>query len=322
MRRRGRTLATALTLSLATAALAACGSGEAPSGEGAGATGGSRATVSVTHAQGTTEVPLKPTKVAVLDFGALDSVTSVGAGDAVAGLPKKALPAFLGTYKDSRYADLGTLQEPDVEKLATAKPDLIIVGGRSAAKYKELSAIAPTIDLTVASKGDLVANAKKVNETVGRVFGKEAEVAAKHKALDAKITATKAKGANAGTGLILMTSGGKLSAFGPVSRFGLIHTALGVRPTGAPMTEDRHGQAASFEYVKAAHPDRLFVVDRDAAIGQSGKAATQVLDNPLVDSTPAASTGHITYLDGQRWYVTGAGLDNLAAMVDEVAAGL
>lgn len=303
--------------------LAACGSASSTSDRSAASAAGTTAdTISVTHAQGTTTVPRKPAKIAVLDFGVLDTLDSLDADDAVMGLPKRAVPAFLDDYRDDKYANLGTLQEPDIEKLATNKPDLIVVGSRSAAKYRELSAIAPTIDLSIPSTGDFVANAKKANETLGRIVGKEGEVTRKHAELDTKIAATTAKGAKAGTGLILMTSGGKVSAFGPASRFGLIHTALGVKPTAAKMTTDRHGQAASFEYIKAAAPQRMFVVDRDAAIGQSGKSAAQVLDNALVRSTPAGSAGAITYLDGQRWYVTGAGLDNLSAMVDEVAAGL
>lgn len=305
--------------------LAACGSASTSAStpaDGSSAASAAARTIQVDHAQGTTTVPLKPAKIAVLDFAALDTLDSLDADDAVMGLPKRALPAFLDDYRDDQYANLGTLQEPDVEKLATSKPDLIVVGSRSAAKYRELSAIAPTIDVSVPSTGDFVANAKKVNQTLGRIVGQEEKVTSKHADLDAKIAATAAKGAQAGTGLILMTSGGKLSAFGPASRFGLVHTALGVKPTAAKMTTDRHGQAASFEYVKAAAPQRMFVIDRDAAIGSSGTAAAKVLDNPLVRSTPAGSTNAITYLDGQRWYVTGAGLDNLSAMVDEVAAGL
>ncbi|WP_286960834.1 MULTISPECIES: siderophore ABC transporter substrate-binding protein [Arsenicicoccus] len=320
-----RLLTPARTAILATVALstAACGSATAGSGSsGSAAASDSARTVSITHAQGTTQVPVQPKKVAVLDMGALDSITSMGAGDSVKSLAKQGLPAFLQQYKAEKYANLGTMFEPDLEKLATDKPDLIVVGGRSAAKYKDLAKIAPTIDTTVSSKGDFFEGVKKVNTSLGQVFGKEAEVKAKLAAVDTKVAATKAKAAGAGTGLILMTSGGKVSAFGPQSRFGLIHTALGVKPTAAKMTEDRHGMAASFEYIKAANPGHLFVVDRDAAIGESGKAAKEVLDNALVKATPAGAGNKITYLDGQRWYVTGTGLDNLSAMVDEVAAGL
>ena len=48
-----------------------------------------------------------------------------------------------------------------------------------------------------------------------------------------------------------------------------------------------HGQPVTFEYIKKPNPDWLFVLDRSAAIGEEGKAAKDVLDNPLVAETTA-----------------------------------
>ena len=48
-----------------------------------------------------------------------------------------------------------------------------------------------------------------------------------------------------------------------------------------------HGQPVMFEYIKKTNPDWLFVLDRSAAIGEEGKAAKDVLDNPLVAETTA-----------------------------------
>ena len=93
-----------------------------------------------------------------------------------------------------------------------------------------------------------------------------------------------------------------------------------ITPEGYHIAKDLSDRA--IEFIRDAKPDRLFVVDRDAAIGQNGKAAKEILANPLVDATPAGAKKQMTYLDGQRWYVVGAGLDNLSTMVDEVAAGL
>ena len=119
-----------------------------------------------------------------------------------------------------------------------------------------------------------------------------------------------------------MVSGGKLAAFGAGSRFGLIHEELGVRPAATNLSTDRHGQVVSFEFVKKANPDMLFVIDRDKAVGQKGQAAQAVLDNPLVKSTKAATNGQITYLDGQQWYALGNGLNALPGMVGEIDAAL
>ena len=48
-----------------------------------------------------------------------------------------------------------------------------------------------------------------------------------------------------------------------------------------------HGQPVTFEYIKKTNPDWLFVLNRSAAIGEEGKAAKDVLDNPLVAETTA-----------------------------------
>lgn len=306
-----------LPLGLATAlALTACGSSASTGATGSGT---APATVEITHAQGRTSVPVKPAKVAVFDFGVLDTVDALG-GHVVA-LPKQALPKTLDKYKDASYVDAGTMQEPDLEKLAQAKPDVILIGPRTAAKYADLTKIAPTVDLSM--KGtDVIADGKAQARSLGTIFDATSTVDQGLTTLDEAVSRTAAKAANAGTGLVLMTSGGKVAAFGPGSRFGLVHDQLKVAPAMNDLKVDRHGQALGFEAIAKAAPKRLFVVDRDAAIGQSGAAAKQVLDNPLVGGTPAWKDGKVTYLDGQRWYVMGSGLRNLPEMVAEVERGL
>lgn len=308
-----RVLALALSIG---GALALTGCAAASAG---GANPDSGATVTIAHAQGSTSVPLQPARIAVFDFGVLDTVDALG-GSVVA-LPKKALPASLSRYSSSSYVDAGTLAEPDLEALAQARPDVILIGARAAAKHGELSKIAPTLDLSLTGT-DVIAAGKKQAQQIGTLLDRSAQVDAAHAELDRAVAATAAKGAKAGTGLVLMTSGGKASAFGSGSRFGLIHDALKVKPAIGALTSDRHGQAIGFEAISKAAPQRIFVVDRDVAIGQSGSSAKHVLDNPLVATTPAAKQGKVTYLDGSRWYVMGSGLRNLPQMVSEVDRGL
>ena len=85
------------------------------------------------------------------------------------------------------------------------------------------------------------------------------------------------------------------------------------------LDEGLAGMAGAVEAIAAADPDRLFVLDRDTAIGQSGgEAAQQVLDNELVDGTTAAQQDRITYVDSAGWYLVGFGLNNFPAMIGEV----
>jgi len=68
------------------------------------------------------------------------------------------------------------------------------------------------------------------------------------------------------------------------------------------------------------HPDWLFVIDRDAAIGSNAGAAQQLLDNPVVGKTLAAEKKQIVYLNSQNWYLIGGGLSGLHQIIDQIRA--
>ncbi|MFY1702812.1 MULTISPECIES: ABC transporter substrate-binding protein [Micromonospora] len=104
-------------------------------------------TRSVEHARGTTEVPTAPTRVVVLEPVQLDTaialeVTPVGAAvlNETAGVP-----AYLGE-KAAGISTVGTVQEPNVQKIAALRPDLIIgTESRHSALYDQLTDVAPTV---------------------------------------------------------------------------------------------------------------------------------------------------------------------------------
>ncbi|MEG9248963.1 siderophore ABC transporter substrate-binding protein [Arthrobacter sp. Soc17.1.1.1] len=294
----------------ATLALTACGGSSEAAGEPAAAS-----TVSVEHAQGTTEVPVDPETVFTFDLGALDTLDALGVD--VAGVPQGTLPAQLSAYEGGDTTNIGSMKEPDFEAIAAAAPDLIIISGRVADSYDELAEIAPTIDLSV-DAADPIASFTEHTESLGRIFGAEDEVAERLAALDARISETRDAAASAGTGLVLMTSAGEVTAYGAGSRFGLIHDVLGVKPAAEVKSEGTHGEAVSFEYIAEIDPAHLFVIDRDAAVGEAGAAGSAVLDNELVNGTEAARNDDVTYLDSASWYLIGYGLNNLDAMVSAV----
>src|SRR5215217_2137022 len=78
----------------------------------------------------------------------------------------------------------------------------------------------------------------------------------------------------------------------------------------------------SFEYIKQANPDLLYVINRDTAVGTEGSAANPILDNELVQSTSAAKNNKVINLDPAGWYTVGYGLNNVKAMVNAVAASV
>lgn len=271
--------------------------------------------LTISHAQGETKVTQNPETVLVFDLASLDTLDALGVE--VDGVPSGGKPAHLKKYEGDDYLAIGTLFEPDYEAVNAAEADLIIVGGRSAAKYADLAKIAPTIDLTV-NQEDYLGSMRSNVESLAQIFGKEAEAEEKLAKLEESIAKLKEQSADAGRVLVILTTGGRMSAHGKGGRFNIIYDAFGMTPAADDLKIGTHGQAISHEFIMETNPDWLFVVDRDAAIGQEGQAAQQVLDNDLVAQTTAWKNNQVVYLDAANWYLVGAGLTAVQANVDQL----
>lgn len=269
----------------------------------------------IQHSKGETSVPLKPKKVIALDLASLDTLNALGVE--VSGVPTARFPEYLAKYGSDKYEKVGTLFEPNYEAVNAAAPDLIIVGGRSSAKYPDLAKIAPTIDMTVDPK-DYVGSVKKNVQTLAKIFDKQVEADAQIAKLDKAMADLKKEAAGAGKGLLILTTGGKMSAYGPGSRFGLLHTDFGVVPAVEGLATTNHGQAVSSEFILKTNPDWLFVIDRDGATGRAAGAAQRVLDNELVTQTNAWKKNQVVYLDPVNWYLIGGGLTAMQASADQI----
>ncbi len=280
-------------------------------------------TVVVTHPQGEITVAQNPENVIVFEYSALDTLNELGI-DSVVGVPQgNAIPAFLSKYQAEPYVNVGTLFEPDYEKVNELKPGLSIVGGRSAATYPELSKISPVLDVST-NVTDVLGSLKTNWTNIGLIFDKEEEVASRIAAIDTAVADLQAKAAErGGTALIVMVNGGEISAYGPGSRFGIIHDLFGIAPVIEDIETATHGDAISFEFILEHDPDILFVIDRDSALNTEGAlAAAEVLDNELMHQTKAWQNDDIAYLDGAIWYLANAGIGTFATMLEEVSAGL
>ncbi len=276
--------------------------------------------ITIQHKMGETTLHKNPQRVVVIDFGILDSLDKLNVP--VIGVAKDILPAYLDKYKDDKYANVGNLMELDLEKINQLKPDLIIISGRQEKYYDDLSKIAPTIDLQV-DQQNYMASFKDNMYTLATIFGKEDEVNSELSQIDNRIDVLKGKiAASDSKGLMIMTTGGKLHAFGPQSRFTLLYDVLGMKSV---MQDDNsgdkavqmHGQVISFEYIAQSNPDYMLVMDRDSAIGKTASAKT-LLDNDLVNATKAAKNNKIIYLDSGIWYLSGGGLISTEKMLDDI----
>lgn len=274
--------------------------------------------ITIEHVNGTVTVKKNPQKVVAFDLGVLDTMDVLGV-DAEVAVPISNLTSYLKKYESATNA--GGMKEPDIETIFNFKPDVIFISGRQGDFYEELSKIAPTVYWEQKPE-TYVEDFKFQVQTVAKLFGKEAEAEQKLAEIDGIIETGKEKVATSEeNALVILTNDGNISAYGKGSRFGIVHDVLGIKPADETIEVSTHGQEVSFEYISKTNPDRLFVIDRNAAVGGENKAS-DTLNNDLVKGTKAGQNDKIVYLNAEVWYLGGAGLTSVKTMVEEVVNSL
>lgn len=274
--------------------------------------------VTITHAQGETVVKKNPSTIVSFDVATIETIEFLGG--TVAGKPEISGGPELATDAEI----VGSLFEPDFEAVNALAPDLIVVAGRSAAVFDDLSAIAPTIDLTF--EEGMVESFAANTTVLGAILGAEDEAAAAIEEVEARVADLQAVATDAGTGIVIMVSGGAVSALAPgnarAGRGALIYEVIGVKPPIEDLETATHGEPISFEFLLEHNPDWLFVIDRDVATGaEEGQPAAEVLDNEIMHETAAYQNDQIVYLNPFDWYIiTGASVQSFNRMLDEMDA--
>ena len=265
-------------------------------------------------AQGDVEIAKVPERIAVYDIGALDTLVALGLGDKIVGIPGE---KFAADFATPNAKEVGTLFEPDLEALNAAKPDLIIIASRSAGKQDEVKAVAQAVDLSVPGDNAYQEGLARL-ESLGAVFGKEAEAKKTADALNVLRDAVKAESADKGKVLALLVNGPKIALYGPDSRAGWLQKELGLQLVHNEKMSGRHGDPVSFEYIAQENPDWIYALDRLAAIGEDGASAKQTLDNELVHGTTAWKKGQVIYPQTKNVYIDIGGPTVLRATLKEL----
>lgn len=275
--------------------------------------------LTITHELGETVVDKKPENVVVFDFGSLDTLDELGVE--VSGIPQMNVPSYLEKYESSDYENVGSLKEPDFEKLITMEPDLIIISGRQQEAYEELSKIAPTIYTGVDTENYMESFEENVL-TLASIFEKEEEAEAKLAEIKDRVASLHEKASSLDEeALIILANDGKVSAYGAGSRFGFIHDEFGFKESDENIEASTHGQSISFEYITKQNPDFLFVIDRTAVVGGE-TSAEQIVENELTENVKAYEKDQIVYLNPEYWYLSGGGLQSISYMIDEVEGAI
>lgn len=278
------TLAALLTL-----LLAACSS---TPGAGPADDGGTR---TVATARGEVTVPATPRRVVVLEPVQLDTTVALDAPPVGAAVLSEGtgVPAYLADA-GARVTVVGTVAEPDLERIAAQRPDLILgTESRHAALYDRLATIAPTAFM--ASQADPWQDNVRF---VGRVLGREAdteELLTRYRDRCAEVARTHDTAGR--TAQMIRPRDGLLTLYGPTSFAGGTLECAGF--TIPPRDwENSISVDLSPELVQQARADEVFLTATDPA---SPSAVP-----PAVEAVRAQVFPRLHPVDQSVW-ITGVG---------------
>ncbi|MDY2799204.1 MAG: siderophore ABC transporter substrate-binding protein [Anaerobiospirillum succiniciproducens] len=268
-------------------------------------------------------VPVNPKNVAVADYAILDIMDRLDLGNKITGVTATgAVPEYLNKYQDNKQlTNIGTVKELDLEKLMALEPEVIFIGGRLAAKYEELSAIAPVVFLSVDYSEPLIESVKRNTSTIASIFQTQGKAQELIKSFEDRISKLKeqAQGKSAVVGMVNAT---QFKTLGNTGRCSMIGRDIGFNNLSKDIVAT-HGNESSFELLLKLNPEYIFILDRDSAIATQGaKLAKDVMNNELVHKTDAFKNNKITYLNSAVWYLSEGGLTATDLMLQDLETAL
>lgn len=279
--------------------------------------------INLTQAGEEIKIPVQPQKIVVMDFGALDTLDALGAGNRVIAAPVSNIPAYLQQYHNAQVQDSGKMKEPDITGIKAASPDLIIMSGRQNNFYKDLSAIAPTLNYSVNAGENYYSAVKNQIRLLGKIAGKEVLAQEQLNALDLKMDAARQLALQSGKkAIVVLHNDGNVMLMNQGSYAALIfdelHVKRAVNANDLPVPDKaENGRPARImvdnQFIAQYHPDIIYVVDRSKAIGNT-PMRSDYFDNKVMRN---AGT-QIVNLSADLWYLSGNGLESLNRQIDEV----
>ncbi|MFJ8826787.1 iron-siderophore ABC transporter substrate-binding protein [Streptomyces sp. NPDC102467] len=294
---RRRFLVGALALALA-GSLAACGSGTDDTADSAGQKSAGSFPAKVSTKFGTVTVKQQPKRVVALGWGDAETalalgVQPVGASDWLA-FGGDGLGPWVKEKYDKSPQKIGTL-EPEYEKIAALKPDLILdtksSGDRT--RYDTLSKIAPTVG--VPNGGDQYkVSWKKQTTMVSQALG--APEKGKTLIADTEKQFTEAAAAHPEfKGRTITVASRTATTWGAYVRgTGRVDFVERLGFKNNPAVEKKAGSAFSV----AVSEENLQMLDADLMVmAPIGTTAKKISSDPLFASIPAAKKGHAVVFD-------------------------
>lgn len=264
-------------------------------------------TRTVTDANGkSVDVPKDPKKVVTLSEPTLDAALALGVHPVgtTAGRGQQGVSSYLGDRAGSAET-VASVAEPDLEKLAALRPDLILLDETVGAKrvLDKLAAIAPTV-LTAKLNEDwrksFTATADaldKKTDADGWLIDFDGEVAAAKKRLGAN--------ENAVASVVRWQNGAPSVVGKGKGHVGSTLAALGLeRPADQRGESAGHSEPVSLEKLSTIDGDWLFLgALGDRAAGEKAYGEAKKVAN--FTKLRAEKKGHVVVIDGSAWNSSG-----------------
>lgn len=287
--------------------LTACGA-QAPAASDANSESAATVTVEDNNGSHTLSTPLK--SVVATDNRTFQTLSDWGVeltAGAVALMPTS------NPYKtDKSIVDLGSHNEPNLEAVVAAAPDVIVNGQRFTQYHDDLVELAPdaaVLELDPRDGEPFDSELKRQISVLGEVFGKQAEAKKLTGDFDAAVARAKKAYDSNDKVMAVITSGGNINYSAPSTgrTLGPIYDMLGLTPAleVEDASTDHKGDDISVEAIAASNPDWILVMDRDAAVSAADaeykEANKLIASSEALQNVPAVKDGNIVYMPADTY---------------------
>ena len=270
----------------------------------------------IVHDFGTTELKKAPKRIVILDnlYGEiLDPlhITPVGATTGRAD-SQEFSTLFKKQYKDAKVVSVGWQGNPDLDKIAELKPDLILMTGEQEDLYDELSEIAPTVGYQINTDENW--DYHETSLKVAEIFDKRDEMKKDLDRLDAREAVfaenVKAKFGNQKLMYLRVTDSDiRYYAYG---HFGYLYDTY------------HFNRAETFnpdDMFQVIDPDKLKDINPDLLIVQADSQElleNKLKNNPVWSSLKAVQNNKVIYADYST-YMLGFGIVSQEAIMKQIS---
>ena len=282
--------------------------------------GPSTATKRVQHGLGETEVPVNPTRIAVAGYFTVEAMMALGMQPIAAPAVIIENLLHLPPVEDA-IADIGVPRNPNLEKIATLNPDLILTSKLFIREdtYPLLSQIAPTVVLDADGHTEWQELTRLCAETLGKETEAEqlrADYEAKLQTFRSQVDVSQLQVS------VASFSPEQISIFGRESFIGTVLDAAGLsRP---PNQREGRNTQISIELLNEIDGDVLFVMKPQSQTELAGDVRAsleKIKTNPLWNQLKAVQNNQVyevdTYWFGVGYIAANLVLDDLAHYIPQ-----